>query len=142
AGDGGVGCSGKRRAGRRGGGNLSRRTVGRLCDPGRAAPPRDRRRPRLQGDPARMTAPTLTDLSPIPDAEHAERTQAVRSALADRRLDVLLAYGAHRDYRPGDLRWLARWYCVVEETAGGVLPPAGPTTPPPPASSTLPRATP
>jgi Xaa-Pro aminopeptidase len=76
-----------------------------------------------------MTAPALADLpQPIADAEHAQRTQAVRSVLADRRLDVLLAYGAHRDYRPGDLRWLARWYCVEEETACVVVPRDGPVT--------------
>lgn len=55
--------------------------------------------------------------APIGDGEHGRRIEAVRSALAERDLDVLLAYGAHRDYQPADLRWLARWYCVEEETA-------------------------
>ncbi len=76
----------------------------------------------------------MTDLglaahpTPITDAEHAERIGAVRRALGERGLDVLLAYGAHRDYQPADLRWLARWYCVEEETACVVVPANGPTT--------------
>lgn len=76
----------------------------------------------------------MTDLglaahpTPITDAEHAERIGAVRRALGERGLDVLLAYGAHRDYQPADLRWLARWYCVEEETACVVVPADGPVT--------------
>lgn len=76
----------------------------------------------------------MTDLgltphpAPISDAEHGARIDAVRAALAERGLDVLLAYGAHRDYQPADLRWLARWYCVEEETSCVVVPAEGPTT--------------
>lgn len=63
----------------------------------------------------------------IGDDEHAARIDAVRAVLAERDLDVLLAYGAHRDYQPADLRWLARWYCVEEETSCVVVPVDGPT---------------
>lgn len=66
--------------------------------------------------------------NPIEDSEYAARIQAVRSALSARGLDVLLAYGAHREYHPADLRYLARWYCVEEETACVVIAPNGPTT--------------
>ena len=47
--------------------------------------------------------------------------------MARRDIDVLLAYGAHRDYHPADLRYLARWYCVEEETSL-LIPLAGKTT--------------
>ena len=42
-------------------------------------------------------------------------------------LDALIAYGAHREYQPADLRYLARWYCVEEETAALFIPVDGPT---------------
>jgi Xaa-Pro aminopeptidase len=66
--------------------------------------------------------------TPIGDEEHSARIEAVRVSLRERGLDVLLAYGAHRDYQPADLRWLARWYCVEEETACIVVPAEGRTT--------------
>lgn len=71
--------------------------------------------------PAEMT------VVPIASAELDARVQAVRAAMADAGIDVLLAYGAHRDYQPGDLRYLARWYCVEEETSCLVVPAAGET---------------
>jgi len=71
--------------------------------------------------------PTDTTVVPIADAELDARIDAVRAAMADARIDVLLAYGAHRDYHPGDLRYLARWYCVEEETSCLVVPASGPT---------------
>jgi Xaa-Pro aminopeptidase/Xaa-Pro dipeptidase len=64
---------------------------------------------------------------PITDAELDERIEAVRGAMADADLQVLIAYGAHRDYQPADLRYLARWYCVEEETSCLVIPADGPT---------------
>ena len=51
-----------------------------------------------------------------------------RVALDARSLDALIAYGAHRDYRPADLRYLARWFCVEEETSALFVPREGPTT--------------
>jgi Xaa-Pro aminopeptidase len=65
--------------------------------------------------------------NPITDGELAGRVAAVRSAMAAAEIDLLLAYGAHRDYQPADLRYLARWYCVEEETSCLVIPADGPT---------------
>lgn len=64
----------------------------------------------------------------ISDQEIDSRVQATRAAMAARGLDVLLAYGAHRDYHPADLRYLARWYCVEEETSCLVVPLENETT--------------
>jgi Xaa-Pro aminopeptidase len=64
----------------------------------------------------------------IPESEFAGRVEAVRAACRERGLGGLIAYGAHRDYQPADLRYLARWYCVEEETACIVIPSDGPTT--------------
>ncbi|MGH3076034.1 MAG: M24 family metallopeptidase, partial [Gaiellales bacterium] len=66
--------------------------------------------------------------APISDAEHAARIDRTRAALRERNLDGVIAYGAHRDYHPADLRYLARWYCVEEETAALLVPASGPTT--------------
>src|SRR4029079_8702323 len=35
-------------------------------------------------------------------------------------------YGAHVDYAPGDLRYLADWFCIEEEQAMLVVPADGP----------------
>jgi Xaa-Pro aminopeptidase len=66
--------------------------------------------------------------TPIADAEYAARVERVRAGLAEAGLAGLIAYGAHRDYHPADLRYLARWYCVEEEQAALFIPVAGPTT--------------
>jgi Xaa-Pro aminopeptidase len=65
---------------------------------------------------------------PIADAEYAGRIHRVRAGLAEAGLAGLIAYGAHRDYQPADLRYLARWYCVEEEQAALFIPASGPTT--------------
>ena len=65
---------------------------------------------------------------PIPDSEYAQRITRVQEALDQRGLDGLIAYGAHRDYQPADLRYFARWYCVEEETAALYIPTRGGTT--------------
>ncbi|MBS1884733.1 MAG: aminopeptidase P family protein [Actinobacteria bacterium] len=64
----------------------------------------------------------------ITDQEIDSRVAASREAMQASDLDVLLAYGAHRDYHPADLRYLARWYCVEEETSCLVVPREGETT--------------
>lgn len=74
-----------------------------------------------------MTIVPTDTVVPIADAELDARIDAVRAAMAEAGIDVLLAYGAHRDYHPGDLRYLARWYCVEEETSCLVVPASGPT---------------
>ena len=66
--------------------------------------------------------------TPISDSEYAARIDRVRARLVERGLDGLIAYGAHRDYHPADLRYLARWYCVEEEQAALFIPASGPTT--------------
>ncbi len=66
--------------------------------------------------------------APISDAEYGSRLDRVRAGLADADLAGLIAYGAHRDYHPADLRYLARWYCVEEEQAALFIPVSGPTT--------------
>jgi Xaa-Pro dipeptidase len=65
--------------------------------------------------------------TPISDSEYAARIDRVRAGLVERGLDGLIAYGAHRDYHPADLRYLARWYCVEEEQAALFVPASGPT---------------
>jgi Xaa-Pro aminopeptidase len=65
---------------------------------------------------------------PIAESEYAIRIDRVRVALAEAGLAGLIAYGAHREYHPADLRYLARWYCVEEETAALFVPVSGPTT--------------
>jgi len=58
--------------------------------------------------------------------EFGERIARVREHMADRRLDALVCYGAHVDYAPGDLRYLADWFCIEEEQAMLVVPADGP----------------
>lgn len=64
---------------------------------------------------------------PIVDDEFRQRIARLRGAMAAEGLDALIAYGAHRDYQPGDLRYFARWYCVEEETAALYVPAEGST---------------
>jgi Xaa-Pro aminopeptidase len=64
----------------------------------------------------------------ISDSEYEARISALRSAFEQAEVDALVVYGAHRDYQPADLRYLARWYCIEEETACLVIPKKGPTT--------------
>ena len=64
--------------------------------------------------------------NPISESEYANRIARVREALDARSLDALIAYGAHRDYRPADLRYLARWFCVEEELRHCSFPVKGP----------------
>jgi len=59
--------------------------------------------------------------------EYGERIAAVRGGARARALDGVVAYGAHRDYQPADLRYLADWYCIEEETALLFIPLEGPT---------------
>jgi hypothetical protein len=65
---------------------------------------------------------------PITDDEYRRRVAAVQAEARERGLSAIIAYGAHRDYQPADLRYLARWYCIEEETACVFVPTEGPTT--------------
>ena len=65
---------------------------------------------------------------PISNDEYRRRVATVQAEARQRGLSAVIAYGAHRDYQPADLRYLARWYCVEEETACVFVPAEGPTT--------------
>lgn len=64
----------------------------------------------------------------ITDDELDARVARVRAELDARGLKGLIAYSAHRDYQPGDLRYLARFYCKEEESACLYIPVQGQTT--------------
>ena len=57
--------------------------------------------------------------------EFAARIVRVRGRMAEAGLDALACYGAHVDYAPGDLRYLADWFCIEEEQAMLVIPADG-----------------
>jgi Xaa-Pro aminopeptidase len=48
--------------------------------------------------------------------------------MAAERLAAIVCFGAHRDYAPADLWYLARWSCIDEETSYVVVPASGETT--------------
>ena len=78
-----------------------------------------------------MTPSAATEHIRVPgitDEELDERLARVRAELAARGLKGLIAYSAHRDYQPGDLRYLARWLCLEEESACLYIPLEGKTT--------------
>jgi Xaa-Pro aminopeptidase len=58
--------------------------------------------------------------------EFGARIATVRERMGETGLDALACYGAHVDYAPGDLRYLADWFCVEEEQAVLVVPAEGP----------------
>jgi Xaa-Pro aminopeptidase len=66
-------------------------------------------------------------MGPISDAEMAERVRLLQTTLAHHDLDGLICFGAHRDYCPADLRYLARWSCTDEETSYVFVPAGGGT---------------
>jgi Xaa-Pro aminopeptidase len=58
--------------------------------------------------------------------EFGERIARVRERMGEEGLDALVCYAAHVDYAPGDLRYLADWFCIEEEQAMLVIPASGP----------------
>ena len=66
--------------------------------------------------------------APISRGEFGERIARVRERMDRLGLDALACYGAHVDYAPGDLRYLADWFCIEEEQAMLVVPADGPVT--------------
>jgi Xaa-Pro aminopeptidase len=64
--------------------------------------------------------------APIAQEEFGERIGRVRERMGGLGLDALACYGAHVDYAPGDLRYLADWFCIEEEQAMLVIPAEGP----------------
>ena len=68
----------------------------------------------------------MSAAAPIARGEFGERIARVRDGMAGRGLDALVCYAAHVDYAPGDLRYLADWFCIEEEQAMLVVPAEGP----------------
>ena len=58
--------------------------------------------------------------------EFGARIARVRERMGGAGLDALVCYGAHVDYAPGDLRYLADWFCIEEEQAVLLVPADGP----------------
>ena len=67
-------------------------------------------------------------VGPIAREEFAARVARVRERMVESGLDALVCYGAHVDYAPGDLRYLADWFCIEEEQALLIVPADGPIT--------------
>ncbi len=72
-----------------------------------------------------MISATVTGIA---DSEIADRVAALQGALRERGLEAVICFGAHRDYYPADLRYLARWSCTDEETSYVFVPAEGETT--------------
>jgi Xaa-Pro aminopeptidase len=70
----------------------------------------------------------MSAVAPIPREEFAARVARVRGRMVESGLDALVCYGAHVDYAPGDLRYLADWFCIEEEQALLIVPAGGPVT--------------
>jgi Xaa-Pro aminopeptidase len=64
----------------------------------------------------------------IADAEIDARVGRLQAELRDRGLAAAVCFGAHRDYCPADLRYLARWSCTDEELSFVFVPADGATT--------------
>jgi Xaa-Pro aminopeptidase len=56
------------------------------------------------------------------------RVERLQGLMAEEGFDALICFGAHRDYAPADLWYLARWTCIDEETSYLFVPRDGPTT--------------
>jgi Xaa-Pro aminopeptidase len=64
----------------------------------------------------------------ILDTEIDARVAALQRMMSEHGLSAVLCFGAHRDYAPADLWYLARWSCIDEETSYVFVPDAGETT--------------
>jgi len=64
----------------------------------------------------------------ISDEEIDERVSRLQQELRREGLAAVICFGAHRDYCPADLRYLARWSCTDEETSFVFVPAEGRTT--------------
>src|SRR5262245_36936029 len=61
------------------------------------------------------------------DAELAGRVSRLQELMDEHGFSALVCYGAHRDWVPADLWYLARWSCIDEEMSYVVVPRSGPT---------------
>jgi Xaa-Pro dipeptidase len=64
----------------------------------------------------------------VSDAEIGQRIARLQSSLQESGLAGVICFGAHRDYWPADLRYLARWSCTDEELSFVFVPAIGATT--------------
>ena len=62
---------------------------------------------------------------PISDAEVAGRIRRLQDSLRDQGIAAAICFGAHRDYAPADIRYLARWSCTDEELSFVFVPAEG-----------------
>jgi Xaa-Pro aminopeptidase len=62
------------------------------------------------------------------DPEFAARISRLQELMREHDFAALICYGAHRDWVPADLWYLARWSCIDEEMSYVVVPQFGETT--------------
>ena len=75
-----------------------------------------------------MTDPPSIRVTAIADGEIDGRVRRLQTEAAARGLAAVICFGAHRDFWPADLRYLARWYCTDEELSFLFVPAVGQTT--------------
>lgn len=75
-----------------------------------------------------MITPPPIEIAAISDHEIDLRVERLQSEAAERGLAAVICFGAHRDFWPADLRYLARWYCTDEELSFLFVPVEGETT--------------
>jgi Xaa-Pro aminopeptidase len=64
----------------------------------------------------------------LADEELQARVDRLQSMMAEHGFAALMCYGAHRDWVPADIWYLARWSCIDEEMSYVVVPSSGPTS--------------
>jgi Xaa-Pro aminopeptidase len=69
-----------------------------------------------------VTTPVITG------EEIASRVTELQDRMVQEGLSSLVCFGAHRDYAPADLWYLARWSCIDEEVSFVFVPRSGETT--------------
>lgn len=67
-------------------------------------------------------------LTVITAEEIASRITQLQARLVESGLSSIVCFGAHRDYAPADLWYLARWSCIDEEVSFVFIPSSGETT--------------
>jgi Xaa-Pro aminopeptidase len=72
--------------------------------------------------------PASLGVAAIADREIDGRVERLQAEAAAHGLAAVICFGAHRDFWPADLRYLARWYCTDEELSFLFVPTEGQTT--------------
>lgn len=76
-----------------------------------------------------MTGTGAATALPVITAEEIEsRVIELQARLVENGLSCVVCFGAHRDYAPADLWYLARWSCIDEEVSFVFIPRSGETT--------------